>query len=70
MLRTHSPALVLASSLALASAAFTPHADACGGCFHGAGETITAVTAHRMVVAIHSDESILWDQIRYSGSPS
>ncbi len=70
MLRPHAGMLALASGLALAATAAAPSADACGGCFHGAGETITAVTAHRMVVAIHATDSILWDQIRYSGSPS
>ncbi len=42
--------------------------DACGGCF-APSETESVVTDHRMVMAIHPTESILWDQIRYAGSP-
>ena len=43
-------------------------ADACGGCF-APPETQQVVTDHRMVMAIHADESILWDQFRYTGRP-
>jgi hypothetical protein len=34
-------------------------AEACGGCF-GPSQTVQVVTDHRMVMAIHSDETILW----------
>ncbi len=43
-------------------------AHACGGCFHG--ESNTVVTDHRMVVSIAKDQTTLWDQIRYQGSPT
>lgn len=43
-------------------------ADACGGCF-APSETNQVVTDHLMVMALHGSESILWDQIRYSGRP-
>ena len=43
-------------------------ADACGGCF-APSETNQVVTDHLMVMALHASESILWDQIRYSGRP-
>lgn len=44
-------------------------ADACGGCFHVPAEN-TVVTGHRMVVSISPEQSVLWDQIQYSGNPS
>lgn len=43
-------------------------AEACGGCF-SPPETVTTVDSHRMVVSLSATETILWDQIRYSGSP-
>src|SRR5215831_20159766 len=48
-------------------------AEACGGCFH---ETIvsssadTVVTGHRMAFAISKNRTVLWDQIKFSGSPN
>ena len=60
----------IGSGLALSIAAAPHEADACGGCLHGPSDTVTAVTSHRMVVAIHANDSILWDQVRYSGNPS
>jgi hypothetical protein len=62
----------LASSLALATLTVVaaPHAAlACGGCF-APSQTVQVVTDHRMVMAVHANESFLWDQIRYTGSPS
>ena len=44
-------------------------ADACGACFHPVGEVSSVVTDHRMVFKISTTETILWDQIRYAGSP-
>ncbi len=47
-------------------------ADACGGCFGPpprGSELPQIVTDHRMVMAIHANDAILWDQIRYSGQP-
>lgn len=52
-------------------------AEACGGCFHppptttrGTGtETTSVITDHRMVFKIASNETILWDQVRYTGAP-
>jgi len=44
-------------------------AEACGGCFHVPAEN-TVVTGHRMVVSISPEQSVLWDQIQYSGNPS
>jgi hypothetical protein len=45
-------------------------AHACGGCFHPATESqSTVVTAHRMAFALSTVQSVLWDQIKYAGSP-
>ncbi|MEZ4406836.1 MAG: DUF2330 domain-containing protein [Polyangiales bacterium] len=60
----HTLGLLFATVTALAPAA----ASACGGCF-APPEVQQVVTDHRMVMAIHADESILWDQIQYSGRP-
>jgi MYXO-CTERM domain-containing protein len=45
---------------------------ACGGCFRPPLETQnpTVVTDHRMIFSISSTQSTLYDQIRFSGSPS
>lgn len=46
-------------------------AEACGGCFHAGGETeSTVVTGHRMAMSISQTQSVLWDQIEYTGEPS
>jgi len=45
-------------------------ARACGGCFHQPAPTqVTVVTGHRMAFSISPQQSVLWDQIEYSGSP-
>jgi hypothetical protein len=43
-------------------------AHACGGCFAPATER-TVVNAHRMAFSITPKQTVLWDQIRYSGDP-
>ena len=51
-------------------------ASACGGCFHQAPtpqQPLTEssmVSDHRMVFALAPQQTVLWDQIRYSGNPS
>ncbi|MGH7437323.1 MAG: DUF2330 domain-containing protein [Polyangiaceae bacterium] len=45
-------------------------ARACGGCFQPvAPKEVTVVTDHRMAFAVSPSQSVLWDQIEYSGSP-
>jgi hypothetical protein len=45
-------------------------ADACGGCFHPVAETgVSVITDHRMVFKLSKSETILWDQVRFSGNP-
>jgi hypothetical protein len=61
--------IILLLALVAAALVHAPRvADACGGCFAGS-ETVTSVDSHRMVVALSPDKTILWDQIRYTGSP-
>jgi hypothetical protein len=50
-------------------------AAACGGCFHPPpppimGTTMTVLNAHRMALSISAHETVLWDQIQYSGDPT
>ncbi|HLK41491.1 MAG TPA: DUF2330 domain-containing protein [Polyangiaceae bacterium] len=48
-------------------------AKACGGCFHPPPSPqeveASVVTDHRMVFSMSPAQSVLWDQIRYSGNP-
>jgi len=62
--------LLLGASLAAAIgiAAVPATSWACGGCF-GPSQTVQVVTNHRMVMSIRPSETILWDQIRYTGDP-
>ncbi|MDB4944226.1 MAG: hypothetical protein JWP97_3760 [Labilithrix sp.] len=68
-------AIVKTSSIACAALALTcmlldaSPAAACGGCFTAAPER-TVVTDHRMALAVSTRQTVLWDQIRYSGDPS
>lgn len=43
-------------------------AAACGGCFAPPTE-VTTVTDHRMAFQISTQQTVLWDQIRYTGDP-
>jgi len=48
-------------------------ARACGGCFHPEDQPqteTTVVTGHRMALSISTTQTVLWDQVQYSGSPS
>jgi hypothetical protein len=64
----------LLACLLLASAASVvvvdaPRAEACGGCFVQPTER-SVVTDHRMALSISTTQTVLWDQIRYSGDPA
>jgi hypothetical protein len=66
-MRTFLP--VLFASLAAASVLAAPSdARACGGCFVPQAVS-TQVTDHRMAFSVSKQQTILWDQIRYSGDP-
>jgi Uncharacterized protein conserved in bacteria (DUF2330) len=58
---------VALSSLALA---WERDAAACGGCFHPPTQTPSDITDERMLLSVSPVQSTLYDQIRYSGSPS
>jgi hypothetical protein len=58
--------VALASAVALLD---TTRAEACGGCFVQPTER-TVVTDHRMALSISTTQTVLWDQIRYSGDPA
>jgi hypothetical protein len=45
-------------------------AQACGGCFGPPTETNDVVTDHRMVLSISPQQTTLYDEIKYAGSPS
>jgi hypothetical protein len=65
-LRFFAPALVFS---ALAAIVPTEDARACGGCFIQQQES-TVVTGHRMVLSVSPAQSVLWDQIKYTGDPT
>jgi hypothetical protein len=45
-------------------------AQACGGCFGPPTESNDVVTDHRMVLSLSPQQTTLYDEIKYSGSPS
>jgi hypothetical protein len=46
-------------------------ARACGGCFHEPSQSqSTVVTGHRKAFAVSPTRTVLWDEIKYSGSPA
>ena len=76
MLRFSSPrwaacALVLSGSSLVAD---VRDANACGGCFHPPPGPLevesSVVTDHRMAFSLSPTQTVLWDQIRYTGSPT
>jgi len=59
-------ALALSTTLAVLS--LPDSARACGGCFGPVGQP-SAVTAHRMAIALSNRGTTLWDQFEYQGAP-
>lgn len=65
--------LMLAAAACVAALAASDDASACGGCFSvgiGPKTENTVVTGHRMALAVSPTQTVLWDQIQYSGNPS
>ena len=66
--------LGFALTAGLLAAAWSSDALACGACFTGppvqGSDNATIVRSHRMALSMSPDQTILWDQIQYSGSPS
>jgi hypothetical protein len=56
----------------MALAAIPQPASACGGCFHPVNPTgtVSVVSAHRMAFLSSPTESVLWDQIQFTGRPN
>lgn len=66
------PRIVGLSALAgmtVAAVLTAPDAHACGGCFPPQGEQQSVVTDHRMILSVSKNQTTLYDQIQYSGSP-
>jgi hypothetical protein len=61
--------IAFASLLAAFTLFESDRADACGGCFVPPSES-TVVTDHRMALSISNQQTVLWDQIRYTGDPA
>jgi hypothetical protein len=64
--RAHGIAAVAVAWIALGER----QASACGGCFHPPTQTVTDITDERMLLSVSPAQTTLYDQIRYSGSPS
>src|SRR5262252_6569636 len=68
-----SSLVVMAVACAFAAPLAVSHeARACGGCFTvgvGPKTESTVVTGHRMALAVSTTQTVLWDQIQYSGDP-
>jgi Uncharacterized protein conserved in bacteria (DUF2330) len=62
--------LGIATAVSAVSLAGQREASACGGCFHPPAQTVSDITDERMLLSVSADQSTLYDQIEYSGSPS
>jgi len=64
----------LAGLALLVATTATGDAFACGGCFHEqntlSSSADSIVTGHRMAFTLAPDRTVLWDQIKFTGSPS
>ncbi len=60
---------MLVALVGVGALATTRDAGACGGCFAPPG-SVQVVTDHRMVLSLSPTQTILWDQLRYSGQPA
>lgn len=61
-------ALGVATAILVATAMHESSAEACGACYASLSES-TVVNDHKMALSISPNQTILWDQISYSGSP-
>src|SRR5271166_1519839 len=71
----HRSALFLGITVATTALGLVPERDAaaCGGCFHEPTpptQPASDITDERMLLAVSQQQSTLYDQIIYSGSPS
>jgi hypothetical protein len=65
-------ALVLGMSVAACALAMIGERDAkaCGGCFHPPAQTASDITDERMLLSVSTQQTTLYDQIRYTGNPT
>ncbi len=64
--------LAALGGVAVVSLVAARDARACGGCFHQeqqSPEQVSVVTSHRMALSVSPVQTVLWDQVEYSGSP-
>jgi hypothetical protein len=62
-------ALGVATAVSAVTFAGQRQASACGGCFQPT-QTVSDITDERMLLSVSAAQSTLYDQIKYSGSPS
>ncbi len=70
---TRSASATTLAFVAIALVSSTPtDAHACGGCFHIPNPmgTVSVVAAHRMAFLSSTSESVLWDQVQFTGNPN
>jgi hypothetical protein len=63
-------ALGVATAVSAVTFAGQRQASACGGCFQPPKQTVSDITDERMLLSVSATQSTLFDQIKYSGSPS
>src|SRR5579871_2295136 len=70
-MKSHFTWIIVASAAASAPVFFCAgDARACGGCFHPPTQTTSDITDERMLLSVSTQQTTLYDQIRYAGSPS
>ena len=73
MKRAYGSALVFTAGIIGVLAAFEREAQACGGCFTPPpppNESESVITDEKMVLSVSMNQTTLYDQINYSGSPA
>jgi len=72
--RSHASLFCALASAIAAIPLYARGARACGGCFHPPPTPTqlvgTVVTDHRMAFSLSTAQTVLWDQIEYTGNPS
>jgi len=67
-MKNHVKAAIGLVAVGLLAFTLEGEAKACGGCFAPPGAE-TVVTDHRMILSVSKQQTTLYDQIRYQGSP-
>ncbi len=61
--------VIVVTAIVLLGSTIARTAHACGGCFNPP-RTVQTVNSHRMVLALSTRQTTLWDQFSYAGDPS